>query len=519
MKLGAVTLAAGAAADYELSEGKLTLHPATGAAALKTAGAWSITVTAAGYSDSTVNQSVLNGAAASIAVTVQPVPGSFDGGLFATQPAVTLKDQYGNTVAAGAGSNANVTASIKTGDTWSLGGTLTKAAVSGVAAFSDLTHSVRQAGAKMTFACDGKTADSNSFDIIIPVADLAAIAGNGQAAFTFSASPGAASVRLHKSSASAAAGFADTGVSLDAASTSALVTGLTNDTQYWFKLVVTGGLYAGGSNVATATPGVVAATVITASTAGGDGKVNIAEKAAGFNVVAQSTASAGKLYLVPDGVYADEAALDAAKIVSAPITAANTNVTLSVAPAAALADAATYKVYAVDGTHYLSSGVDAFITDFTAPALSSAQKATSNSNASYAKAGNTVTYTLNMSEAVTAVINTGAAMSNATGAITDLATESSSSKTIDGTVANGDNGAVALTAGGYTFADAAGNTSLVAYTDINTAAANVITADTTVPTAVIPSVSSGSNNSTALVITFFRSAFCRRNRSNRFAKC
>ncbi|HBC76833.1 MAG TPA: hypothetical protein DC017_18690, partial [Candidatus Wallbacteria bacterium] len=139
VKLGAATLAAGAAADYELSDGTLILHPATGIAALKTAGAWNITVTAAGYLDSTVNQGVSNGALASIAVTVQPIPGSVDGGLFTAQPAVTLKDQYGNTVTGGAGSTANVVVSIKTGDTWTLGGTTAKAAVSGVAAFSDLT--------------------------------------------------------------------------------------------------------------------------------------------------------------------------------------------------------------------------------------------------------------------------------------------------------------------------------------------------------------------------------------------
>lgn len=367
VKLGSSVLAAGASADYELSEGKLTLHPATGVAALKTPGAWNITVEATGYSNSSVAQSVLNGAPASLTVSTQPVPGNVNGGIFTVQPVVTLKDRYGNTVAAGAGSTANVEASVKALDSWVLGGTRSRPAVAGVAAFGDLTYSGRQSGAKMTFASDGKTVDSEAFDIIIPVGDLSATAGNGQAAFTFTAPAGASTVRVHKSSLSAVAGFADTGLALDSASTSVLVNGLTNETQYWFKLVVTGGLFAGDSNVVTATPGVVAASVIAASTAGGDAKVNIAEKAAGFNVVARSTAAGGFLYLVPEGVYADEAALNAAKIASAPVAGANVNITISVGPGTDLADAAAYKVYAVDGTHYLSSAADAFVTDLTCP--------------------------------------------------------------------------------------------------------------------------------------------------------
>ncbi|HBC76834.1 MAG TPA: hypothetical protein DC017_18695, partial [Candidatus Wallbacteria bacterium] len=387
VKIGATTLTAGAAADYELAAGTLTLHSATGIAALKTPGTWNITVLATGYPDSTVNQSVLNGVLASFTVITQPAPGVLNGSVFSSQPVVTLKDQYNNTITSGADSTANVLASVKTGDTWTLGGTTTKAASAGIATFDNLTYTGRQIGAKMTFAKASVTIDSSAFNLVFPVSDLAAVSRDTKVNLTFTAPAGATTVQLHKSSTSAVAGFADTGVALASASTGATVEGLTNGTMYWFKLAVTGGTYAGDSNVASSTPSSVIATVIASATAGGDAKINLTEKAAGFNVIAQSSESSGKIYLVPNGVYADEAALDTAKISSALVAAANSDTTIAVSAAnAAITDTTTYQIYAVNASGTLSAGVNAFTADLTVPVFAG----------TYPKSANVSTTTLDL---------------------------------------------------------------------------------------------------------------------------
>jgi cellulose 1,4-beta-cellobiosidase len=84
--------------------------------------------------------------------------------------------------------------------------------------------------------------------------NLTGTPGSHAASFTFSASTGATSVSLYQSSSSQYSGFTSTGVALNASSTSASVTGLTTGKQYWFKLVITGGQYAGDSNVVSVTP-------------------------------------------------------------------------------------------------------------------------------------------------------------------------------------------------------------------------------------------------------------------------
>jgi len=57
--------------------------------------------------------------------------------VFGTQPVVTVEDQFGNTVTDGADSTINITAAIQTGG-GSLQGTVTIAAVAGVATFTNL---------------------------------------------------------------------------------------------------------------------------------------------------------------------------------------------------------------------------------------------------------------------------------------------------------------------------------------------------------------------------------------------
>ncbi|WP_036945036.1 DUF4347 domain-containing protein, partial [Pseudobacteroides cellulosolvens] len=106
-------------------------------------------------------------AVTSIVISTQPVLGTASGDAFTTQPIVTLKDQYGNTCANGPSSSANVVASAKNGTgTWTIGGTTTKAAVTGVATFTDLTASLVIPGnGAITFTSGSIDGDSNSFTI------------------------------------------------------------------------------------------------------------------------------------------------------------------------------------------------------------------------------------------------------------------------------------------------------------------------------------------------------------------
>ena len=114
-----------------------------------------------------MSQTITAGAAASLTVTQQPVPGAASGNAFATQPAITLKDQYGNTCANGPSAAANVTAAAKAGTgAWTIGGTVTKAASAGVAAFTDLTCTLTTPGnGAITFTSGLITVDSNTFNI------------------------------------------------------------------------------------------------------------------------------------------------------------------------------------------------------------------------------------------------------------------------------------------------------------------------------------------------------------------
>ncbi|MGE5404678.1 MAG: hypothetical protein ACM3PP_07045 [Candidatus Saccharibacteria bacterium] len=124
---------------------------------------------ATNYANATVAQAVTAGAAvtANTMVSQQPVGPAVSGGAFATQPKVTLKDQYNNTCTNGPSATANVVASAAAGTgTWTIGGTLTQAAVAGVATFTDLTCSTITAGNGTIHFVSGAVAkDSSTFTI------------------------------------------------------------------------------------------------------------------------------------------------------------------------------------------------------------------------------------------------------------------------------------------------------------------------------------------------------------------
>ena len=157
---------------------KITLHPGAGGnACLRTPRTADVVVTASGYEDVSVSQTITAGAAASMTATTQPEPGAASGDAFASQPIVTLYDQYGNACSTGASASASVTASAKAGTgSWTIGGTASVTASSGVAAFTDLTCTLTSAGTgAVTFSCGGLSTDSDIFTIPA-VSDAEAVA-------------------------------------------------------------------------------------------------------------------------------------------------------------------------------------------------------------------------------------------------------------------------------------------------------------------------------------------------------
>jgi hypothetical protein len=151
------------AAYSTTSAGKITFTPSQ-SELLQSAGSKAIVVKASGYSDALVTQAIGAGAATQMAITTQPTAPSLNGGALATQPVVTLRDQYGNT----SSSTANVTVTQGGGGSWALGGTLTVGAVNGVATFTDLTagHSVALTGVTLSFSSGSfDPVSSNSFNI------------------------------------------------------------------------------------------------------------------------------------------------------------------------------------------------------------------------------------------------------------------------------------------------------------------------------------------------------------------
>jgi hypothetical protein len=131
---GAAT-ALNAAAWNKSAAGKITFDPAL-AAQLQTGGSQVLVISATGYADVTVTQSLAAGAAAKLGIGTQPVGPEASGGILATQPVVRIQDKYGNNVS----STATVTAEVEaTAGSWTLGGTLLRNAVSGMATFAGLT--------------------------------------------------------------------------------------------------------------------------------------------------------------------------------------------------------------------------------------------------------------------------------------------------------------------------------------------------------------------------------------------
>ena len=159
--------------NYTFGNGTLALTTSA-ITQLQTAGSHTIVVKATGYTDASVTQTNIAGAASKLAITTQPTAPASNGAVLAAQPVVKIQDQYGNTTT----STANVVAAVEAGS-WTLGGTLTQAGVAGTATFTGLTATSLAAvsGATITFTCGSLTSATSTpgFNIVAPVITLSAV--------------------------------------------------------------------------------------------------------------------------------------------------------------------------------------------------------------------------------------------------------------------------------------------------------------------------------------------------------
>jgi hypothetical protein len=177
-------------AAYDTTQsGKIMFNPQQ-SSLLQAPGSKTIVFIATRYSTNSITQ-VVAGAAAKLAITTQPKAPAADGGVLGTQPVVAVQDQSGNPV----NSIASIVATPVQG-TWTLGGTTTKAAVSGTATFSKLTAfgANAVAGATISFTSSGLAeVISSSFNIPAPIrANLggAMLTTGGKLTFSFTNATG-----------------------------------------------------------------------------------------------------------------------------------------------------------------------------------------------------------------------------------------------------------------------------------------------------------------------------------------
>ncbi|WP_040546924.1 DUF1533 domain-containing protein [Pedosphaera parvula] len=179
------------AAAYSINQvGKIVFDPSQ-SALLQTAGSKTIVISATGFSTNSIVQTISAGTAAKLAITTQPTGPVADGGALATQPVIVVQDQFGNVTT----STASITAA-PVQSTWTLGGAVTKAAVSGTATFSGLTAFSTNAviGANIVFTSSGLASVTSSpvFNIPAPIQSIlgGVNLGGGKLAFTFTNAAG-----------------------------------------------------------------------------------------------------------------------------------------------------------------------------------------------------------------------------------------------------------------------------------------------------------------------------------------
>ncbi|HOQ49102.1 MAG TPA: Ig-like domain-containing protein, partial [Candidatus Kapabacteria bacterium] len=240
-----------------------------------------------------------------------------------------------------------------------------------------------------------------------------------------------------------------------------------------FRAIITdiAGNSTTGSNSATTLTVDQTAPTATLVSATADNVINIAEKAAGFNVVAQSNEATGKLYVVDVTTHtsSDYSNIGTNSFVNSTVSQANTDINIAVsANNTNIITGSTYKVYAIDAAGNLSAAsTGSFTTDLVAPTITSI---TSTTVDGLYGIGSEINFTLNFDEAAIFTANGGSisipmALDQGTGNATRTTDQSSSTTlSLTYTVANGqaaadlthDSGSATLS-GSATFTDAAGN--------------------------------------------------------------
>ncbi len=128
-----------------------------------------VTIVATNYPDAVATlQEIKHGAATKFVIQDQPTAPDTNGGLLATQPAVSLQDQFSNLCTSDSTSSVGVVAS---GATWNLGGTTPQTASTGVVNFANLTASstIAVTGATITFSLGTFMLVSDPFDIPVNI--------------------------------------------------------------------------------------------------------------------------------------------------------------------------------------------------------------------------------------------------------------------------------------------------------------------------------------------------------------
>ena len=226
----------------------------------------------------TVNITPAAGSAASMALTTAVTAPASNGGAFAQQPVVTLRDAYGNTSTGD--SSTVVTVSKKDTGAWVLTGPATATANAGIVTFAGLgaTNAAEVTGAQLAFDATGLTqATSQSVTLPWPGTTAPSVesvtAGDSHVLLTWSKVYGSVSYAVYQGTASGTYGDAVatvTGLTYDA-------TGLTNGTTYYFvvKAVNPSGISA-ASNEVSATPQVAAPGVpVLGLAAPGDARISL----------------------------------------------------------------------------------------------------------------------------------------------------------------------------------------------------------------------------------------------------
>jgi len=155
--------------DYTVGSGSVTLKPSGGNPYLRTPATGDVIITATGYSDSIISQTIKAGSAASMEVTQNIAAPAANDGQFAQQPIITLKDQYGNVCT---GDNSTViTAAKKDAGAWTLTGTTASTVSAGAASFANLgaTNRLQVNNAQLGFTT-GALAEVTSMAVTLPAA-------------------------------------------------------------------------------------------------------------------------------------------------------------------------------------------------------------------------------------------------------------------------------------------------------------------------------------------------------------